>query len=53
MRVFRVSVSVPFQRTVIAAFVDGRLVPGFEARADPARVAAATLDLPTRPTCSL
>jgi ATP-dependent helicase/nuclease subunit B len=48
MRVFSVPVSVPFLRTVIAALVDGRLVPGFEARADPARLAAATLYLPTR-----
>jgi ATP-dependent helicase/nuclease subunit B len=48
MRVFSVPVSVPFLRTVIAALVDGRLVPGFEARTDPARLAAATLYLPTR-----
>ena len=33
MRVFSVPVSVPFLRTVIAALVDGRLVDGFEARA--------------------
>ena len=48
MRVFSVPVSVPFLRTVIAALVDGRLVPGFEARANPARLAEATLYLPTR-----
>ena len=48
MRVFSVPVSVPFLRTVIAALVDGRLVDGFEARADPARLAQATLYLPTR-----
>ena len=48
MRVFSVPISVPFLRTVIAALVDGRLVPGFEARSDPARLAAATLYLPTR-----
>jgi ATP-dependent helicase/nuclease subunit B len=48
MRVFSVPVSVPFLRTVIAALVDGRLVGGFEARADPARLAQATLYLPTR-----
>ena len=35
MRVFSVPVSAPFLRTVIAALVDGRLVDGFEARADP------------------
>src|SRR5665647_2601822 len=48
MRVFSVPVSVPFLRTVIAALVDGRLVDGFEARANPARLAEATLYLPTR-----
>src|SRR3981081_3697866 len=48
MRVFSVPVSVPFLRTVIAALIDGRLVEGFEARADPARLAEATLYLPTR-----
>src|ERR1700736_816421 len=48
MRVFSVPVSVPFLRTVITALVDGRLVAGFEARNDPARLANATLYLPTR-----
>src|SRR5438477_1239995 len=48
MRVFSVPVSVPLQRTVIAALVDGRLVDGFEARANPERLAEATLYLPTR-----
>src|SRR5258708_16222324 len=48
MRVFSVPVSVPFLRTVIAALVDGRLVDGFEARNDPARLANATLYLPTQ-----
>jgi ATP-dependent helicase/nuclease subunit B len=48
MRVFSVPVSVPFLRTVVAALVDGRLVAGFEARKDPARLAEATLYLPTR-----
>src|SRR5258708_159690 len=43
MRVFSVSVSVPFLRTVIAALVDG-----FEARSNPAKLAQATLYLPTR-----
>jgi ATP-dependent helicase/nuclease subunit B len=47
MRVFSVPVSAPFLRTVIAALVDGRLVDGFEARRDPARLAQATLYLPT------
>jgi ATP-dependent helicase/nuclease subunit B len=48
MRVFSVPVSAPFLRTVIAALVDGRLVDGFEARTAPARLAQATLYLPTR-----
>src|SRR4051812_22846249 len=48
MRVFSVPLSAPFLRTVIAALVDGRLIDGFEARADPARLAQATLYLPTR-----
>ena len=48
MRVFSVPVSVPFLRTVISALVDGRLVAGFEARNDPAKLANATLYLPTR-----
>ena len=37
-----------FLRTVIAALVDGRLVNGFEARTNPAKLAEATLYLPTR-----
>ena len=48
MRVFSVPVSVPFLRTVIAALVDGRLVEGFEARAESAQSRTATLYLPTR-----
>jgi ATP-dependent helicase/nuclease subunit B len=48
MRVFTVPVSVPFLRTVVAALLDGRLVAGFEARREPARLADATLYLPTR-----
>src|SRR6266705_3715078 len=48
MRVFSVPVSVPLLRTVIAALIDGRLVDGFEARANPERLAEATLYLPTR-----
>jgi ATP-dependent helicase/nuclease subunit B len=48
MRVFSVPVSVPFLRTVIAALVDGKLVDGFNARTDPAKLAQATLYLPTR-----
>ncbi|WP_315765845.1 MULTISPECIES: double-strand break repair protein AddB [unclassified Bradyrhizobium] len=48
MRVYTVPISAPFLRTVIAALIDGRLVDGFEARTDPARLASATLYLPTR-----
>ncbi len=48
MRVFSVPVSVPFLRCVIAALIDGRLVEGFDARANPERLAQATLYLPTR-----
>ncbi|HZR87311.1 MAG TPA: double-strand break repair protein AddB [Bradyrhizobium sp.] len=48
MRVFSVPLSVPFLRSVIAALIDGRLVEGFEVRNDPARLAEATLYLPTR-----
>jgi len=48
MRVFSVPVSVPLLRTVITALVDGRLVDGFKARANPERLAQATLYLPTR-----
>src|SRR6266581_1142562 len=48
MRVFSVPLSAPFLRTVIAALIDGRLVAGFDARANPARLAQATIYLPTR-----
>lgn len=48
MRIFSVPLSVPFLRSVIAALIDGRLVTGFEARTNPARLAEATLYLPTR-----
>src|SRR6266567_4991403 len=48
MRVFSVPLSAPFLPTVIAALIDGRLVAGFGARANPARLAQATIYLPTR-----
>src|ERR1700760_2644245 len=48
MRVFSVPLSVPFLRTIVSALLDGRLVDGFEARREPARLADATLYLPTR-----
>ena len=45
MRVLSVPLSVPFLRSVIAALIDGRLVKGFEARSNPARLAEATVEL--------
>jgi len=39
MRVFSVPISVPFLRTVVSSLLDGRLVDGFEARKEPARLA--------------
>src|SRR3954447_4453266 len=48
MRLFNVPASAPFLRSVIAALVDGRLIEGFDARSNPARLAEATLYLPTR-----
>lgn len=48
MRVFNVPSSAPFLRTVISALVDGKLVDGFDARANPDRLADVTLYLPTR-----
>jgi len=48
MRVFTIPPSAPFLRTLITALVDGELVPGFEARTGPERLAEATLYLPTR-----
>jgi ATP-dependent helicase/nuclease subunit B len=48
MRVLSVPLSVPFLRSVVGALVDGRLVTGFEARKEPAKLAQATLYLPTR-----
>jgi ATP-dependent helicase/nuclease subunit B len=48
MRVLSVPSSVPFLRAVVAALLDGRLVRGFEARAQPEKLTQATLYLPTR-----
>lgn len=48
MRVRTVPTSVPFLRTVITALVDGALIEGFRPRAQPERLAEATLYLPTR-----
>src|SRR6516225_11599157 len=48
MRVSSVPPSVPFLPTVIAALIDGALVEGFDARANPLWLADVTLYLPTR-----
>eukprot|EP01035_Chromulina_nebulosa_P042079 gene42079-56976_t len=48
MRVFSVPSSAPFLRTLITALVDGQLIDGFSARAEPERLATVTLYLPTR-----
>ncbi|WP_438276801.1 double-strand break repair protein AddB [Nitrobacter sp.] len=48
MRVRNVPPSAPFLRTVITALVDGALIEGFRPRAQPERLAEATLYLPTR-----
>src|ERR1700738_1499345 len=48
MRVFSIPSSAPFLRTLIAALVDGKLVDGFNALAQPERLAQAKLYLPTR-----
>ena len=48
MRVFSVPPSVPFLPTVIAALIDGALVEGFDARANPLLLADVTLYLPTQ-----
>ncbi|HUI97700.1 MAG TPA: double-strand break repair protein AddB [Xanthobacteraceae bacterium] len=52
-RVFTIPASVPFLPTLVAALVDGTLVPGFAPSADPLALAAATLYLPTRRACRL
>ena len=51
-RVFNIPASVPFLSRLIEALVEGRLVPGFNAR-DPLSLTAATLYLPTRRACRL
>ena len=48
MRVFSIPSSVPFLRSVVAALIDGRLIQGFAARAQPERLTEATFYLPTR-----
>ena len=48
MHVFNIPASAPFLHTLIEALVDGRLIDGFAARANPESLASATLYLPTR-----
>lgn len=48
MHVFNIPASAPFLHTLIEALVDGRLIDGFAARANPELLATATLYLPTR-----
>src|ERR1700712_1944125 len=48
MRVFNVPSSARFLHTVIEALIDGKLVEGFSARANPEQLADVTLYLPTR-----
>jgi ATP-dependent helicase/nuclease subunit B len=52
-RVFTIPASRPFLSTLVTALVEGRLVPGFAAPADPLVLAATTLYLPTRRACRL
>jgi ATP-dependent helicase/nuclease subunit B len=47
-RVFNIPASTPFLPTLIAALLEGRLIPGFPASSDPLALAEATLYLPTR-----
>src|SRR6185312_8254501 len=52
-RVFTIPASAPFLPTLVAALVEGRLIPGFPASRNPLALAGATLYLPTRPACRL
>ncbi|MDN3721588.1 double-strand break repair protein AddB [Roseibium salinum] len=47
-RLYSVSPSVPFLKTLVDTLVDGTLIPGFRPLDDPLQLAAATLYLPTR-----
>ena len=53
MPVFNIPSSAPFLRTLLEALVDGRLIEGFHARAEPERLAQATLYLPTQRACRM
>lgn len=53
MPVYNIPSSAPFLRTLLEALVDGRLIEGFRARAEPERLAQATLYLPTQRACRM
>ncbi|HML12767.1 MAG TPA: double-strand break repair protein AddB [Xanthobacteraceae bacterium] len=53
LRVFTIAPSAAFLPTLIRAFVDGKLIPGFPASDDPLALTAATIYLPTRRACRL
>jgi ATP-dependent helicase/nuclease subunit B len=52
-RSFNIPASAPFLSTLIAALVEGRLIPGFPAGRDPLALADATIYRPTRRACRL
>jgi ATP-dependent helicase/nuclease subunit B len=52
-RIFNIPASAPFLPTLVAALLEGRLLPGFPASGDPLALAEATLYLPTRRACRL
>jgi ATP-dependent helicase/nuclease subunit B len=51
--VFTIPASAPFLPTLIQALIEGRLVAGFPAGADPLELARATIYLPTRRACRI
>src|ERR687893_2246786 len=52
-RVFNIPASAPFLPTLVAALLEGRLIPGFPVAGDPLALAETTLYLPTRRACRL
>jgi len=52
-RVFTIAASAPFLPTLIQALIEGKLVAGFPAAADPLALASATIYLPTRRACRI
>jgi ATP-dependent helicase/nuclease subunit B len=47
-RVFTIPPGVPYLATFAQAFLDGTILPGFDARSDPLQLATATIYVPTR-----